>query len=173
MEAYTIVDGMHLESPGRMLLSLKTSYGVFWFYAMTHCVHGGTVRLLEKEYDYDLDNAANTNRKKKTQRQVKTNRVSIRFEVPAQQIRADKPYMVSVSRIEPYICTFCKTHAPQMQTCSGCLEHLGMRVRYCSKECQRKDFNEGGHKRVCGCSRWAESARRLREAEWEGLAIKL
>jgi hypothetical protein len=179
LAAYTIVDGMHLQSPGRMLLTLKTSYGVFWFYAMTHCIDGGTVRLLEREYDYDLTLAAavaSKNRKPRPPKKfVKTSRVTLRFEVPETQIRRHPSFILSVSRIEPYICTYCKTHAPQMQTCSACLEYLGMRVRYCSKECQRKDFNEGGHKRVCGCSQYpeAESARQLRVAEWEGLGIKL
>jgi hypothetical protein len=42
-------------------------------------------------------------------------------------------------------CDVCKATSLLTKKCGGCL----LRV-YCGKECQRKDWKDGGHKKECG-----------------------
>ena len=46
-------------------------------------------------------------------------------------------------------CTYCSTGNPEIKLlrCTGCKQ-----VYYCSKRCQKADWNKGGHKHVCGAS---------------------
>lgn len=185
LSAYRVV--WEQQNPPRKLISLNTRYGVFWFYVINQCMsERANVRLIEKIYDYDQSFADNQKRRQTDVRRemVPTTRVSIHFDVPDDKISPN--IFLSVSRIEPSICTYCKKRAPNMKICKGCMDHLGISVRYCSKRCQRADFREeysqlsdgfpgrGGHKQVCGAS-WhpeAIAARALRRKELDGLGFE-
>jgi hypothetical protein len=79
------------------------------------------------------------------------------------------PFTFNISQIIPQTCKHCGIYQENIKKCKGCWENLRIRVNYCSKECQKIDFNLGRHKDVCGCRSKRAVDRRLREIVALGL----
>ncbi len=66
-------------------------------------------------------------------------------------------------------CKSCFKYQGNIKMCKGCWDNLRIRVPYCSKTCQTKDFNQGRHKEVCGCRNHRVVDRRLGQITALGL----
>ena len=76
----------------------------------------------------------------------------------------EEKILIVFMRVDPFKCTYCEKYGTNIRginkskKCKGCWDNLGMDVRYCSKDCQRKDWTGEGkdealaHKRWCGSS---------------------
>jgi hypothetical protein len=128
----------------KFIVKITSDYGILWFFIEIHTT------LNECKIGVIQFNS----------------HVSIVFDVPVPQKRR----IVSVSHIDPYICSRCNRHIPDMLMCKGCHDVLKMSVRYCSKKCQSKDYNEK-HKFVCGANcrifQPASNALAARQREWD------
>ena len=79
------------------------------------------------------------------------------------------PFFFTISHFIFQTCKRCKKYQKNIKKCKGCWDNLGIRVSYCSKECQKLDYNRGGHKTVCGCMNRAACEKRRSEREYLGL----
>jgi hypothetical protein len=131
----------------KIIVSLQNDFGKFWFFVAIQTGRGGNIQIINGDNDL----------------------VSILFELgPDDDVRPDN--IVSVSRIDPYLCTVCDRHIPDMQVCSGCYTNYRMRVRYCCEKCQTQDYYTR-HRPICGanCARFerAEDELDTRRREWD------
>lgn len=132
-----------------ILIVFKTRYfGNFYFIA------GGTMDGHKTTFEM--------NKKYHTEEAKDTHRHTISCEMP-DDARHSNVNIFYLARIEPYICAHCGTHVPRMKKCEGCWTHLGMCVRYCSKDCQKNHYVHGNHRIVCGKNN--EVQREIREQE--------
>jgi hypothetical protein len=70
----------------------------------------------------------------------------------------------------PQSCFACKAVASGGVTFSYC--GACQSVQYCSKVCQKKDWKEGEHKKICKSLYAGDGAMQMRRPEYEGLATK-
>ena len=110
------------------LLVLRNKYGIFWFCIFDPCKPSGQVDLIDEVYGDGITRAA------------------AQFSNPGGGTGEN---IVSIARIDPYICNNCHIYKPFMKKCGECSRKLGIDVRYCSKRCQGEDYDIR-HKHVCG-----------------------
>lgn len=120
------------------LLKLENKFGIFWFCIFNH-FHAhtlGDVDLIDEVYEDGVV------------------RATARFKNPRNHRTQPGQNIVSISRIDPYICNRCHHFVPFMKKCGGCSRRLGVDVRYCSRQCQKEDYLDASsghsHKSVCG-----------------------
>ena len=115
------------------LLKLENKCGIFWFSIFNHCKSEplGKVELINEVYE---DGKV---------------RPTARFTNPEWHDNRPGQNIVSIARIDPYVCNNCHIYMPFMKKCGKCSRKLGIDVRYCSERCQREDYAVR-HKHVCG-----------------------
>jgi len=115
------------------ILKLENKYGIFWFSIFNHCNSKplGKVELIDEVYEGGKV------------------RPTALFMNPEGHVNQQVQNIVSITRVDPYVCNNCHIYMPFMKKCGKCSRKLGIDVRYCSERCQREDF-EIRHKHVCG-----------------------
>jgi hypothetical protein len=65
----------------------------------------------------------------------------------------EQEHILLLSHVNFQKCDCCEVYKENIKKCHGCWDKLRIRVSYCSKECQKIDYNnQAQHKTVCGCN---------------------
>jgi hypothetical protein len=148
------VEGV-LELAGRtqvIFFSLSIPQGVFYFYVGS-LIGGFSLELVNFKY--------------RDKREQRPTIICKKFGVDDGE---EQDHILLFSHVNFQKCERCDEYKENIKKCQGCWDKLRIRVSYCSKECQKIDYNHlAQHKRVCGCNN--TEACEKREAKIESLGM--